>query len=77
VKKIKSENSELKRENGELFDDNVRLTLEVNRLSDQLELVSRQLVEMEGHASVIKDLTDRIDTTLNRKGSSATKKTIA
>lgn len=64
IKKFKTENTEIKRQNCELFDDNVRLTLEVNRLSDQLEHVLKQLNEMDGHASVMKDIAEKITCTL-------------
>ena len=67
IKKMKSENIEYKRQNSELFDDNVRLTLEVNRLSDQLDKSMKQLDEMDSHASVIKNIMDKMETTLHAK----------
>jgi regulator of replication initiation timing len=68
TKRMKTDNAEFKRQNSELFDDNVRLTLEVNRLSDQLEYALKQLDEMEGHASVMKEIAVKMTTLGNNAG---------
>ena len=60
IKKMKTENTDFKQQNMELFDDNVRLTIEVNRLSDQLEHALSKLDILEGHVSMMKDLTEKM-----------------